>query len=117
MPWRTFGGEAASVGQDYSIGIVPRDAGHLLLLGIDVVASDAEPVHCWVGYEIPAGYRAYWDSQSTGEGLGVRFPWRGQVPLLPTEYVVLHLRSDTSIDWSWVLWGLLSPFPANMNTA
>lgn len=44
---------------------------------IDLTFTQAEPVQCFGGFYDAFGSCFYWDSQSTGEGLGVTMSWRG----------------------------------------
>ena len=78
-----------------------------VILGCDLVASGSEPVQCFVNLQIPQGVQVYYDSQSTGEGLGVRFPWRGQIPLFYNDTLEVDVSSNASINWYITVWGLL----------
>lgn len=83
------------------------------LLGIDTVCSGAEPSQItmafWLG---AAATQFYYDSQSTGEGLGVRFSWRGQLPVRAgyPAGITGNVISGPAVDWSGIFWGLVMPF-------
>lgn len=62
----------------------------VIVTHIDITATGAEPVQCFAHAEDDIGVRFYWDSQSTGEGNGVSFNWRGL-------YVLSHLESVYAI--------------------
>lgn len=79
-----------------------------IILGVDFVASGFEPIQCFVNLQVPTGIQVYYDSQSTGEGLGVRFPWRGQIPVLDGEDVTAEFSSSGTINWYVTVWGLAS---------
>lgn len=66
---------------------------------IDITATGAEPVQCFASVQGVIGEAFYYDSQSTGEGLGVRFTWRGQYALDIGERVQLLCTSSAPIDW------------------
>jgi len=86
--------------------------GSAVVTGLDVTATQAEPVQCFVRAACdPIGASAdaifYWDSQSTGEGNGVWFSWRGALPLFAEDALVIEGDSGSSITWGWVAFGVV----------
>lgn len=78
--------------------------------GVDWTATQAAPVHCFTHLELaPTGSIFYWDSQSTGEGNGVRWSWRGDLPLEAGEGLRVVGTADGSIQWGAVAWALIQP--------
>jgi hypothetical protein len=66
-----------------SFGVSTADYGTFVVTHADCTLSGAEPIgpifaSLWIG-----SVQVYYDSQSTGEGLGVTFAWRGMVPFTP----------------------------------
>lgn len=70
---------------DKSSGSTSRSAGFTngevgmvyVVTAVDMTCTGAEPVQCFANITGILGEIIYWDSQSTGEGLGVSFNWRG----------------------------------------
>jgi hypothetical protein len=81
----------------------------LLVQGIDVCAYGAQPVHCFANLVSPLGYTFWWDSQSTGEGLGVRWNWRGAIPVRYFQSLTFSATADANISWGGVMWGQTAP--------
>lgn len=104
MPWRYAQGpfSSSNFGPDAQSGI------YFVLLGVDITATQDQPVQCWVGLAIN-GNIFYWDSQSTGEGLGVTFAWRGQILIQPGEHLKADCTSASTIQWGCVMWGYSLP--------
>lgn len=84
--------------------------GGQLILGIDFVASGSEPIQLFVNAQGPSGIQFYYDSQSTGEGNGVRFVWRGQLPLHASETLSVNWTASGSIATYCTAWGLVLPY-------
>lgn len=105
-PRRLLTYSATGTGFTQTVNNTATLAPYWLILGCDIVASGAEPVQCFVNLQVPAGQQIYYDSQSTGEGLGVRFPYRGQVPVLPNESFAVQVSSSAAITWYATVWGL-----------
>jgi hypothetical protein len=85
-----------------------------LITQIDAVAFNANPVQCFFHVQlIPVGASDgpafYYDSQSTGEGNGVWFSWRGALPVLFEEQVFFEATSSATIDWGCIASGLILP--------
>ena len=84
-----------------------------VLTGLDGVASNANPIQCFFWAQstgspnVPCQF--YYDSQSTGEGNGVWFSWRGALPMpFGTELELFGNSSGTS-NWSVTAWGCVIP--------
>lgn len=82
-----------------------------LILGIDWTATQDEPVQCFTHLLYAGSFLFYWDSQSTGEGLGVRWSWRGALPLAQGQVIQVIGTSSSAIEWSGSWFGLLVPGP------
>lgn len=82
-----------------------------ILCGFDAVAKDAEPTQCFI-YVAVAGVPFYYDSQSTGEGLGIRFTWRGGIPVGADELITVNFQCSGTvpINYSHILWGMAGPY-------
>jgi hypothetical protein len=89
----------------------PSPTGTRLIMGIDVVAAHANPIQCFVEFRVPSAISVFYDSQSTGQGNGVRFTWRGQVPIGPGETISIVATSSASLDWYLQAWGLYISTP------
>jgi hypothetical protein len=81
-----------------------------VLLGADMTATQAEPVQVFAHLVGNAGEIFYWDSQSTGEGNGVTFSWRGYYPLEHNDTIDAYVTAASGIIMGIVLWGCLVPF-------
>jgi hypothetical protein len=82
-----------------------------IVTGIDFTATQAEPVQCFLAAELwinggTSGPTFYYDSQSTGEGNGVWFSWRGAIPLAPTDAIGIIATSASNIVWGGVIFGV-----------
>lgn len=82
-------------------------AGVFILLGVDWAATIEEPVQCWTGLELNSHGYFWWDSQSTGEGLGVRWQWRGALPMRDGDVFGVYFDAAASINVAGVLWGVV----------
>lgn len=91
-----------------TLALAAPDSPHILL-GVDVVASEDEPIQCFFHIDTHLGGAFYYDSQSTGEGLGVYFAWRGMWRLYPTDNVTIFYSSSAVITWSGIAWGMVCP--------
>lgn len=79
-----------------------------LLLGVDMTCTQANPVQCFANIQLGSGGPIiYWDSQSTGEGNGVTFGWRGQLYVSPSVHLNCALTAAASITMGIVVWGLV----------
>lgn len=90
---------------------VPLTGGSTIRLqGVDWTATQSFPVHCFTHLQLqPNGTIFYWDSQSTGEGNGVRWSWRGDLPLGVGDGFQVVGTADGSIQWGAVAWALIEP--------
>lgn len=88
--------------------------GGIVVLGFDLVAWNANPVQCFCRLDLPTNCAVFYDSQSAGEGNGIRFTWRGQIPLGPSESFSVYFSAVAAITWSYAVHGLLTPFPVNL---
>jgi hypothetical protein len=103
--------QETSSGNTVTRTIAPDGIGACLVLGIELIASGASPVQCFANFQVPSGSMVYYDSQSIGEGLGVRFVYRGQAVLLEDESMaVTFSATGGSPQWSLSAWGLALPF-------
>lgn len=103
-------GEVLTTSFDVSFTPPAVQASTWLLTGVDWTATQAQPVHCFTHLALgPEITIFYWDSQSTGEGLGVRWSWRGDLPLFPGDELIIHGDSSAAIVWSATAWGILAP--------
>lgn len=116
FPLRLISYAVTSSGGTVTYDTGPEPAPLAIILGCDIVASGSEPIQCFVNLQIPTGIQVYYDSQSTGEGLGVRFPWRGQIPLADGEDVSVQFSSSGSINWYVTVWGVTGFRPAVIGT-
>ncbi len=112
LPIRLMSHAETSTGMSVIASLAAFTGSSAVVLGVDIVAAHAEPVQCFVEVQIPNGILVYYDSQSAGEGLGVRFTYRGQVPLLAGEGMTVHTSTagGATIDWYATAWGLLQPY-------
>lgn len=108
-----WGGPTTST--SFTFSAVNSDAATLwLVTQIDVTATQANPVTCFCGFQFRSlggstGPYFYWDSQSAGQGNGVRWFWRGAMPLGPTDGVAVVCSSSANIVWGGVISGLVVP--------
>lgn len=80
-----------------------------VVLGAYYTATGSNPITCFWSLRIPAAFTISYDSQSTGQGNGVRFTWRGQIPMNAGENVAHTCTSSAPIFWCGVIWGILIP--------
>lgn len=80
-------------------------SGTALLLGVDAAATDAEPIQCFLALGITGCQWFYTDSQSTGEGLGVRWTWRGQIPIYENDVFYYRFSASGPINFGITAWG------------
>lgn len=87
-------------------------AGHNgIILGIDVICTDFPTVSDIVVNYFINNIAFYHDSQTIGEGAGVDYAWRGQLPYLNGEHVkATVVGSAASTTVSCVMWGLVMDF-------
>lgn len=109
QPIRLFSGTGTGTNISFQFAHETFLGTTVLILGFDAVAQGSEPIMCFCQFTAPAGIFLYYDSQSTGQGLGVRFQWRGQSPLFTGEAAEGRGISSGSINWSFSAWGLLVP--------
>lgn len=87
--------------------------GVMIVQCVDAVASQngSSTPQLAVYYDI-AGHRFYFDSQSIGEGEGIRFTWRGGHVLRPGDQLGVHFYVIGAgvCDWSVVATGVAGPF-------
>lgn len=102
----------SSLEVSYAVGI---GQSQILVLGVDITATQAEPVGpLFASAGITDTGPFYWDSQSTGEGLGVTFSWRGQMPVFAGETVYANISgSSLGAVLCAYIWGVIGPFAAN----
>jgi hypothetical protein len=82
----------------------------MVIEGIDWTATQANPVHCFTQLIFDQNNGLFfWDSQSTGEGNGVRWSWRGSLVLEGGQGVSVKGQSDANITWGAVVWGYQTP--------
>jgi hypothetical protein len=105
QPFRIF--NQHTLGTNGGATVTPSPSGTRLVMGMDVVAAHANPIQCFCEFRVPSAISVFYDSQSTGEGNGVRFTWRGQIPISPGESVTIVATSSGSLDWYITAWGLL----------
>lgn len=88
-----------------------------LITNIDATATQFEPVQAffqaalWPN-SLTTGPIFYYDSQSTGEGLGIWFSWRGTLPLAPNDAVSIKGTSVSNLAWGGVISGIVVPYMA-----
>lgn len=109
IPSRCISATSSTASQSFDFLGAAAAAGTTLVMGMDVVASGAEPVQCFCALQLPRGVTVFYDSQSTGEGLGVRFTWRGQIPIGGTDEGSVVVRSSGTIPWAVTVWGITIP--------
>jgi hypothetical protein len=110
IPCRLISHKENSTGNTTTVKPSLSNVGAVLVLGFDAVASGSEPIQCFIDFQIPTGFQVFYDSQSTGEGNGVRFTWRGQAPLMFDEQLSTTYSSSGAIEWTVNAWGLALPF-------
>lgn len=88
----------------------PEAAAMSYVLGVDMVAARATvTTQCFCDmYILTSAF--YHDSQSIGEGGGVTFSWRGQIPLISGQTLTVDGESDSDAHWSVVAWGIWGPY-------
>ena len=91
----------------YGSNLLPNST--LVVQGIDATAIHAEPVQCWVDFFALDVNSMMHDSQSTGEGLGVTFSWRGALPLGYNAEVKCVCHASAPILWAVTIWGYRVP--------
>lgn len=114
VPLRYIRANSLSSGSTDTIAQPAWANGGCIILGLDLVAAGAEPSQCFCSFSVPNNCTIFYDSQSTGEGNGIRFTWRGQIPLGPSESMQVYFSSAMSITWSYAISGLLTPLPVNL---
>lgn len=89
-----------------------------LLLGVDMTCTQANPVQCFANCQFGSGGPIfYWDSQSTGEGNGVTFGWRGQLLIPVSTQLICALTAASSITMGIIAWGLRGQLVTTVNNA
>lgn len=114
LPWKSLGGpENIST---YEHDIVPN-ALRYVVLGIDLTMTGVDTIGpCFCSFAI-GGHIFYWDSQSTGEGLGITFGWRGQIPIQKGDVLIIAAdQPSTDLVVSSIAWGYCYP-PRQIPTA
>jgi hypothetical protein len=81
----------------------------IVLTGIDTTATQANPVQCFTNYSLGGSTIFYWESQSTGEGNGVTFSWRGALPLPFGQTLVVDIHAVATIHLAGVAFGYVTP--------
>jgi hypothetical protein len=86
-----------------------------IITQLDYTATQAMPVQCFFAAEVwrnggTSGPTFYYDSQSTGEGNGVWFSWRGALPLAPNDALAVVASSVSAIVWGGVVSGVVGPW-------
>lgn len=83
---------------------------HAVLLGGDLTMTGAAGIGpCFASMAL-GGVIFYWDSQSTGEGQGITFAWRGQLPLGHGDVITWAAQQPASdLSVSCVMWGYFLP--------
>lgn len=72
-----------------------------VLTDVDVIAYDAEPIQMFVRFYIGGDVGIYYDSQSSGEGIGVRFQWQGRAVIGNGDtYGIDASTASGAITWS-----------------
>lgn len=106
-----FQDTSASASSSFSMSLPSQLSGSASLLqGVDVTATGANPIQCFAHLTSPAGSIFWWDSQSTGEGNGVRWTWRGGLWVRHTQTVTFTgSTASGSINWGGIMWGILIP--------
>lgn len=106
--WRFLGGPEVIEVYDSTFTVNALSKG--VLLGADLTMTGATGVGpCFASLAI-GGVTFYWDSQSTGEGSGITFAWRGQLPIIGGDQLHWYASqpgSDLSV--SSVMWGYVNP--------
>lgn len=101
-----------SSGTSFSATMDNAGGGGLITVieGIDWTASRANPVQCFTQlvFNTNSAY-FFWDSQSTGEGNGVRWSWRGSLALALGDAVTILGQASASITWGAIAWGYQLP--------
>jgi hypothetical protein len=69
----------------------------IVLTAIDATCTIEEPVHCFCRAFTNDDTTFFWDSQSTGEGLGVTFAWRGALYLPRGDYFTVELTTTGAL--------------------
>jgi hypothetical protein len=83
-----------------------------ILLGVDWTASGANPVQCFTALQLaPPGGNFYWDSQSTGEGNGVRWSWRGALLIPHGKTLSCVTIAVATINFGGIMWGVFGDWP------
>lgn len=102
---------AGTVSNSWSEFVSPAALGQIVVVqGIDWTATQAEPVQCFTHLEYLGGHIFFWDSQSTGEGLGVRWSWRGSLLLRQGSGInVVGTTGGASIAWGGAWFGITIP--------
>jgi hypothetical protein len=109
-----------SIGTGFLQTVNPAEPGSTsVLTQVDAVAYNAEPVQCWFHASMFASGSGaelafYYDSQSTGEGLGVWFSWRGALPFHGADALQVYATSSGSITWSVLCSGLIVPYDPSL---
>lgn len=79
-----------------------------ILLGADWTATQANPVQCFTQmFYNTGGAIFFWDSQSTGEGNGVRWSWRGALIIPAGQGVSIVTTAVSAITLGGIMWGAI----------
>jgi hypothetical protein len=96
---------AASSVSSYTTTITGPAHACYLVLGFDFALGPDEPVQTW--FTAANGSSVFYrDSQSTGEGLGVTYAWRGQLPITSGFGLTLACTMFSTISLGWIVWGI-----------
>lgn len=82
-----------------------------LLLGVDVTVTDSiSTPQIFLTVDL-TGCQFYRDSQTIGEGAGIDFAWRGQLPMYPNEHLNWTLTgTDSHCTVGLTAWGVVGPW-------
>jgi hypothetical protein len=88
----------------------------VVFLGIDVVITATATGQFNVAFSaIALANYFYYDSQSIGQGGGIRFQWRGMLGVAGSSNVqVQALLVGTSAVWAGTAWGIVLPFASSV---
>lgn len=116
VPLRLISHTESSTGKTLVSAPAAWGAGGQIILGMDATAWGTSPDQCFAQFYVPTSTSVWYDSQSIGEGLGIRFTWRGQIPIGTSETVSFYFNAASATNWAVSVWGLLTPHPVNLDT-
>lgn len=110
--WPVNFGRFGGLHTSFNIDVTNTHTGSLWIVTcVDATCTGAEPVQCFCSMTANSVATVFYDSQSTGEGVGVSFFYRGQIVLAHSDDLEVLLTSSATINMGIAISGYVIPQP------